>query len=174
MTSFTFEGHPGRILHLLLFEDVTNSSELLQQLQDGSLEPELGFMNAALVVNLFPLLAAAHKALLSQSRNSLRTRTLHSELVFNYSASKHISESLRKWGISADTSYILVSRFDATVEELEKMRILVKGKEVNILELKLRANTDLIQKNYKIGALELESSSLEDAIVSRIASRESL
>ena len=39
----------------------------------------------------FPVLAAAHKALLAQSRNSLATRTLHSELIYNYSGSKHVS-----------------------------------------------------------------------------------
>lgn len=39
---------------------------------------------------MFPVLAAAHKALLSKARESLTTRTLHSELVYNYSGSKHV------------------------------------------------------------------------------------
>lgn len=39
----------------------------------------------------FPVLAAAHKALLAHSRDSLSTRTLHSELIYNYSGSKHVS-----------------------------------------------------------------------------------
>jgi len=39
---------------------------------------------------VFPVLAAAHKALLSKARESLTTRTLHSELVYNYSGSKHV------------------------------------------------------------------------------------
>jgi EKC/KEOPS complex subunit CGI121/TPRKB len=39
----------------------------------------------------YPVLAAAHKALLAQSRDSLATRTLHSELIYNYSGSKHVS-----------------------------------------------------------------------------------
>jgi EKC/KEOPS complex subunit CGI121/TPRKB len=42
------------------------------------------------VPDVFPVLAAAHKALLSNSRGSLTTRTLHSELVYNYSGSKHV------------------------------------------------------------------------------------
>ena len=33
---------------------------------------------------------AAHKALLFKSRESLTTRTLHSELVYNYSGLKHV------------------------------------------------------------------------------------
>lgn len=39
---------------------------------------------------MFPVLAAAHKAVVSQGRESLTTRTLHSELVYNYSGSKHV------------------------------------------------------------------------------------
>jgi hypothetical protein len=37
------------------------------------------------------VLAAAHKAVLSQTQGSLVTRTLHSELIYNYSGSKHVS-----------------------------------------------------------------------------------
>lgn len=42
------------------------------------------------IPDVFPLLAAAHKTLVAKSRESLTTRTLHSELVYNYSASKHV------------------------------------------------------------------------------------
>jgi hypothetical protein len=42
------------------------------------------------VPDVFPILAAALKALLSKTRESLTTRTLHSELVYNYSGSKHV------------------------------------------------------------------------------------
>lgn len=42
------------------------------------------------VPDVFPVLAAAQKAFLAKSRDSLITRTLHSELVYNYSGSKHV------------------------------------------------------------------------------------
>lgn len=42
------------------------------------------------IPDIFPVLAAAHKALLAKSRESLTTRTLHSELVYSYSGSKHV------------------------------------------------------------------------------------
>lgn len=42
------------------------------------------------IPDVFPVLAAAHKTLVSMSRESLTTRTLHSELVYNYSGSKHV------------------------------------------------------------------------------------
>jgi EKC/KEOPS complex subunit CGI121/TPRKB len=100
------------------------------------------------VPDVFPVLAAAHKALLSKSREALTTRTLHSELVYNLSGSKHvcerallpspvtlsalcagvvtvcvglglqITESLKRCGIADDTRYILAARFDASDEEV--------------------------------------------------------
>ncbi|KAL4600865.1 hypothetical protein ACB092_11G230700 [Castanea dentata] len=78
-------------------------------MQVGTLEPEVAFLNASLIPDVFPVLAAAHKTLVSKSRESLTTRTLHSELVYNYSGSKHITESLKRCGISESTTYILTS-----------------------------------------------------------------
>jgi len=37
------------------------------------------------------LRAAAHKALATQQRGTLRTRSVHAEVVFNLSGSKHVS-----------------------------------------------------------------------------------
>jgi len=171
---FQLDTHPGHSLHLLLFTDVENGSELVTAMRAGTLMPELAFFTASLVPATFPVLAAAHKALLAQSRNSLATRTLHSELIYNYSGSKHISESLRRWGINESSSYVLVARFDATADELAATRALVKGTEISVQELPKRANQSLIIKQYKITTAELEGSSLEDAITCRIAARDAL
>lgn len=94
------------------------------------------------------MLAAAHKTLVSKSRESLTTRTLHSELVYNYSGSKHvklsfnqppsfvtkfyagretiltfgihsqITESLKRCGISESSTYVLAARFAASLDEV--------------------------------------------------------
>lgn len=45
------------------------------------------------IPDVFPVLAAAHKTLVAKSRDSLTTRTLHSELVYNFSGSKHVRSS---------------------------------------------------------------------------------
>ncbi|KAG8364264.1 hypothetical protein BUALT_Bualt19G0110100 [Buddleja alternifolia] len=126
--------------------DITfNCRQLLDLMQAGTLEPEVAFLNASLIPDVFPVLAAAYKAYISKSRDSLTTRTLHSELVYNYSGSKHISESLKRCGISDSTNYILVARFDASADE-----------------------------HYKISAPELGISSISDAITCRIAARDAL
>ncbi|KAJ9537881.1 hypothetical protein OSB04_030614 [Centaurea solstitialis] len=148
--------------------------ELLELMQAGTLEPEIALLNASLIPDIFPVLAAAHKTLVSKSRDSLTTRTLHSELVYNYSGSKHISESLKRCGISDSTTYVLAARFGASDEERIAMKELVKGKEIEIVELEGRANKPQILKHYKITEGELRISTLGDAITCRIAARDAL
>lgn len=71
----------------------------------GELRPECALANAALVADVLVLAAAAHKALAAAARGGLRTRSLHSELVFNLSGSKHVREVL---GLHAGTKPRLV------------------------------------------------------------------
>ncbi|OMO74076.1 hypothetical protein CCACVL1_16955 [Corchorus capsularis] len=164
----------GNTLSLALFVDVTNSKELLDSMQAGTLDPEVAFLNASLIPDVFPVLAAAHKTLISKSRESLTTRTLHSELVYNYSGSKHITESLKRCGISETSSYVLAARFNASPDEMKAVEKLINGKEMDLEELERRADQAQIQKHYKISSPELGVSTLADAIVCRIAARDAL
>lgn len=164
----------GTTLCLALFDEVTNSKELLDLMQAGTLEPELALLNALLIPEIFPVLAAASKTLLAKSRQSLTTRTPHSELVYNYSGSKHISESLKRCGISENSTYVLVARFAASADEMAAIEKLIKGKEIGLEEMEGKADKAQIQKHYKISAAELGISSLADAITCRIASRDAL
>ncbi|KAL5671229.1 hypothetical protein ACJX0J_015535, partial [Zea mays] len=120
--------------------------ELLDLMQSGKLEPAVALLNASLVPDVFPILAAALKALLSKTRESLTTRTLHSELVYNYSGSKHITESLKRCGISDNTTYILAACFDASDEEMKAVEKLISGTEIDLTELERRANQPQILK----------------------------
>ncbi|KAF3435399.1 hypothetical protein FNV43_RR22488 [Rhamnella rubrinervis] len=164
----------GSTLSLSLFTDVTNSKELLDSMQTGTLEPEVAFLNASLIPEVFPVLAAAHKSLIAKLRESLTTRTLHSELVYNYSGSKHITESFKRCGISGSSTYVLAARFNASPDEMKSVEKLINGKEIDLEELGGRADNAQIQKHYKISGLELGISSLADAITCRIAARDAL
>ncbi|KAL3722403.1 hypothetical protein ACJRO7_034730 [Eucalyptus globulus] len=169
-----FDISNGDTLSVALFTDVTNSKELLDSMQAGTLEPEVAFLNALLIPDIFPVLAAAHKTLLSNSRGSLTTRTLHSELVYNYSGSKHITESLKRCGISDSSTYVLAARFNGSPDVMKAIAALISGKEIELEELEGKANVAQIQKHYKIPGPELGISSLADAITCRIAARDAL
>lgn len=164
----------GSTLSLALYDDVTNSKELLESMQAGLLEPEIAFLNASLIPDIFPVLAAAHKTLLAKARDSLTTKTLHSELVYNYSGSKHITESLKRCGISESSTYVLSARFNASPDEMEAVQKIVNGKEIDLEQLEGRANASQIKKHYKVSGQELGIGLLADAITCRIAGRDAL
>ncbi|KAL0686919.1 hypothetical protein Bca4012_086596 [Brassica carinata] len=123
-------------LSVSLFSDVTNSKELLSSILDGTLKLEVSFLNALLIPDVFPLLAAAQKALISKSRDS-------------FSLIK-ITESLKRCGISESSTYILAARFNASPLETEEVAKLINGKEIDLEELKTHANQAHMLKHYKI------------------------
>ena len=81
---------------------------------------------------------------------------------------------MKRCGIADNTSYILAARFGASADEMVAIEKLINGKEIDLKELEQRINQAQIQKHYKISNLELEISSLADAITCRIAARDAL
>lgn len=59
----------------------------------GSLEPEASIIDAAMVQEPMVLLAAAGIVLHNYKKNALRARSLHAELVYTLSGSKHVRKS---------------------------------------------------------------------------------
>ncbi|KAK9834186.1 hypothetical protein WJX81_006554 [Elliptochloris bilobata] len=98
--------------------------------------------------------------------------SLHSECVVNVSGSKHIKESLMRFGVSPECKHLLVARFDSTLADLETARRLVKGTQTALAELPSLTNSALVAKLYKLAPQELKVGSCVDAILSRIAARD--
>ncbi len=70
--------------------------------------------------------------------------------------------------------HLLIARFNATPEDLLMLQALVKGDIAPLEELPSLTNTSLLRKYLKILDEELAVGSLEDAIVNRIAARDSM
>mmetsp|Transcript_26619 Transcript_26619/g.36749 ORF Transcript_26619/g.36749 Transcript_26619/m.36749 type:complete len:177 (+) Transcript_26619:36-566(+) len=167
-----FESHPDRNLNVFCFKNVKNGGDLHKRIIAGELGIEAAFIDAALLPEIFPVILAANKTLISESLESLTTRSLHSELVYNLSGSKHISLALKKWGVSDTCTKLVVAKFDATSAEVSLIRSLVEGEEVGVEELGELYDLAAVKKNYKILDTELKVGSLTDAIITRIAARE--
>ena len=178
-TVLKFEAFPDRNLTVILFKDVTNAKDVLDKLLARTLEPEVALVNPRPIQSLFALRLAAHKALASRERNALTTRTLHSELVYNLSASKHITEGLRRFGMDDASDVVLACRFDASDADAAAMLAMFPcAVPVNDVEDGMAALRDdaLVKKYYKPGELECKEGigSVEDAVVSRIGARDVL
>ncbi|MBA0557031.1 hypothetical protein Golob_027090 [Gossypium lobatum] len=150
----------GNTLSLTLFIDVTNSKELKESMQAGKLDPEISFLNASLIFrripDVFPVLVAACKAL----------SPVHSEFVYSYL----ITESLKRGGVSDDSSYDLM----LLVMRWYSVKKLIDGKEIGLEELEGRADQAQILKQDKIFGPELGISTIEDAIICRVAAQDAL
>ena len=60
---------------------------------------------------------------------------------------------------------------DGGESEIEKIKTLIQGDEINISELSQLSNENIIKKMYKITDLELTIATLSEAVVSRIATK---
>jgi EKC/KEOPS complex subunit CGI121/TPRKB len=165
---------------VILFKNVQNADDVHRALLDRSLQPEMALVDPAPTHSLFALHAAAHKAVVDDARGVLTTRTVHSELVYNLSANKHITEGLRRFGMAGDAKTVLACRFDATDAEIEAMANVIAGDAVPAgdLEAELSSLGDpaIVKKYYKHGDLECKQGvgTVEDAIVQRIGTRDVL
>ncbi len=147
----------------------------------GTLEPEAALIDARAIAHLLVVKAAAGLVLQHHTHGTLKTKTLHSELVYSLSGSKHIGSSLGTFGIKDDTTSLLVAKFDASDGDMHALRNLVDATE-SILEGEedIRAHIEkgcddkVITKAYKIVDQELQIGTLVDAILCRIAARDCL
>lgn len=169
---YDIENSPNYTMNLALFTDVTNSNELRQLLVQGKLEAAL--LNACMVTDPFHVLVAGHKAFQVFQQEKMKTRTLHSEIIFNLSPSTNINESFKKFGILDSTSNVLlvmITQEDA-VEKITEVSKLINGKLVSLNALSEICDQEKIRKIYGISDEELQCGSLQDGVVTRIATKD--
>ncbi|KAI9906083.1 hypothetical protein PsorP6_013865 [Peronosclerospora sorghi] len=162
----------NRTLHVGYYTDVKNIPSLRQDLLDKKIDVAL--LNAHRIAGPFQVHAAASRAFLCDASSRLTTRSLHAEVVFNMSGSRNVLESFKRFGVRDDTTSIVVCVIDADEETLKQVETLVKGIQVPFEELGTRLTDEdvkLIKKFYKISELELEKSTLVDAVTCRIATK---
>ena len=117
---------------------------------------------------------------MDDARGVLTTRTAHSELVYNLSANKHITEGLRRFGMAGDASAVLACHSTPPTPTSRAMSKVVAGDAVPArdLETELATLGDFarVKKYYKPGDLECKQGvgTVEDAIVQRIGTRDVL
>lgn len=83
-----------------------------------------------------------------------------------------IGESLTRFGVQENCTSLLIARFDATDNDLAKIRTVIKGTETPLSDLPNLADMTLLRKYYKLSDEELGIGSVGSAIVSRIAARD--
>ncbi|KAF2236472.1 CGI-121-domain-containing protein [Viridothelium virens] len=153
-------GHlPGNPLFVGTFRDVKNVSFLRSQLLTGNPDYEYAFIDAEVILSTTHLLAACFRAINNLNANRLKTRNVHSEIVFALSPNNNIAESFRRFGLVDDTKHIVAIKVgmsttpDITEESVRRhLMANVEGNAAALADATFAetGNVARIRKLYKI------------------------
>jgi len=89
------------------------------------------------VTSVLHIQTAITQALLAAAQNNLRTKTVHSEVIWALNPSNNITEALRRYGVSDGSTALFVVRIDPIQpsQVKSKMSAVVDGTQVPLSEL---------------------------------------
>ncbi|KAB8270767.1 kinase binding protein CGI-121-domain-containing protein [Aspergillus minisclerotigenes] len=147
-------------VHVALYRDIENAPFLRQQLISGNADFEYAFIDASMVLSRAHVSSAIFRAVNDYLNERLKSRNVHSEIVFSFSPTNNIADSFRKFGISDSTKDLLVVKVSVTPEITHDsvaahLAQSIKGSPVpfNDETLSKIADVTKIKKAYKLGAL---------------------
>ncbi|KAI9742895.1 MAG: hypothetical protein M1818_003624 [Claussenomyces sp. TS43310] len=151
---------PGYDIHVALYDSVTNASFLHQQLLAGNTDFEYGFIDATVVVSTMHVLAAAYRAVNDLVEQRLKTRNVHSEMVFCLSPNNNIAESFRRFGISPTTTSLIVLKISTPEKPCPAASVQahlarsVEGRQIPFSDDELAKTADWarVRKIYKLNS----------------------
>ncbi|TKX23264.1 putative kinase-binding protein [Elsinoe australis] len=143
-------------IYAALFEDVENAQFLRDQLLQGNSAFEYAFLDASMILSRDHLLAACFKAINDMANDRLKTRNVHSEIVFALSPNNNIAESFRRFGLSNESKNIIAmkvaTKAEITCESIQSHLVdNVKGTPQHLTDSRLAQARDLLRlrKVYK-------------------------
>lgn len=157
----------------VLLSNVKNCVDLKNLVMSGELQCTI--INPKYILDLFQVSVAANKALQSDSHKKLNTKSLYTEVLFNLSITRNISQSLVKFGIDDKCSEILILTIGEEEQAKTSLRSAlskVDGTQIDIDELRSLVDITSVRKLYKINENESNVSTLLDLLVSKIATKD--
>lgn len=82
---------PQHPLRIGVFKNVKNASFLRKQLLEGNADFEYAFLDASAILSRNHVLAACFRAINDMVNNRLKSRNVHSEIVFSLSTNNNVS-----------------------------------------------------------------------------------
>ncbi|KAF6237368.1 hypothetical protein HO173_004258 [Letharia columbiana] len=151
---------PDLAVHIALYADLQNAPFLRDQLLQGNPDFEYALIDATVILSTTHVLAAVFRAANDHLNGRLRSRTVHSEIVFSLGANNNIAQSLRTFGITATTTNLLAIKLTtnpsitaSTVSE--HLTASVNGTPVEFSDATLAKMADVgkIRKLYKLSGV---------------------
>lgn len=155
-------------LKIYLFKKVRNVEEIRSNILKGIWN--CAIIKPSLILDPFQVSVAANRAVLAREQNSMVTRTIYTEILFNLSLSKNISHSLSKFGIETDQELLVC--FLVTLESNNSADIIsqIEGECCPISELSSFTREQDVKQIYKLNNYKCNNSLL-DVVVSRMVTK---
>ncbi|CAH0701505.1 unnamed protein product [Spodoptera exigua] len=155
-------------LKMYLIENVRNSEVIRNNIIHGvwkcaAIKPEL-------IIEPFQVAVAANKAVLSEKYNTMVTRTVFSEILYNLSITKNITQSLSRFGIEKDTNLLLCFLVTEDSDTSSEILLQIEGEFIPMNDLKRFTSAKNLNNQYKLNTLE-KSQELADIIISRMVTK---
>ncbi|KAG0371940.1 hypothetical protein BGX24_000958 [Mortierella sp. AD032] len=171
MESFPIDSLPtAGDIHMACFSAVKNAPDLKEKLQNQDKSLTFAIVESTLIMDVFQLLLAATKAAHDNETGKLATQTISSEIIYNLSPSKNIAESLKRFGISEDTTSLIAVKIGGNPDEIiEDMSRTVDGILVSFSKLDQEKDMVKLRQYYKIDPKVTEDKEILNWIISAIA-----
>ncbi|KAK3845539.1 MAG: kinase binding protein CGI-121-domain-containing protein [Linnemannia gamsii] len=171
MESFPIDSLPtAGDIHMACFSAVKNAPDLKEKLQNQDKSLTFAIVESTLIMDVFQLLLAATKAAHDNETGKLATQTISSEIIYNLSPSKNIAESLKRFGISEDTTSLIAVKIGGHPDEIiEDMSRTVDGILVSFSKLDQEKDMVKLRQYYKIDSKVTEDKEILNWIISAIA-----
>ncbi|KZT21228.1 CGI-121-domain-containing protein [Neolentinus lepideus HHB14362 ss-1] len=186
-----FPAHLSRA-YIALYTSVTDAGSLRSRIinaatlasPEGDQERELlnfAFVDPRLITSALHVETAVYQAILAAAQGSLRTKTVHSEVLWALNPGNNISEAIRRYGVSDGCTSLLVIRIDSSeLQDVEaKMGSVVSGQLVPLTQLGTLTDWAAVKKYHKLnqeaaikaasGDIQKEHDVVDNIVVSSVA-----
>uniref|UniRef100_A0A8D8ZLH1 EKC/KEOPS complex subunit Tprkb n=2 Tax=Cacopsylla melanoneura TaxID=428564 RepID=A0A8D8ZLH1_9HEMI len=159
-------------VYQVLLSNVTNTKQLHKLILAGQLKCCL--IKPSLIFDPWIVSVAANKAVESELNATMTTKSIYTEILYNLSSSKNISDSLKQFGVQdsdCEVLAVLVTK-DGSVEDITNIVKLIEGSVVPIQNLKDLCDEKLVCKLHSINEKELKVSDLLHSVLSHMSYKE--
>ncbi|KAG0054438.1 hypothetical protein BGZ83_011232 [Gryganskiella cystojenkinii] len=171
MESFPIDTLPSAgDIHLACFTGVKNAALLKERLQVQDKTLTFALVESNLIMDVFQLLLAATKAAQDNETGKLKTQYLSSEIIYNLSPTNNIAESLKRFGISDETTSLIAVKIGGEPDEvMEDMSRTVDGNLISFSKLDQEKDMEKLRKYYKIDPKLTDDKTILNWIIGAIA-----
>mmetsp|Transcript_955 Transcript_955/g.1708 ORF Transcript_955/g.1708 Transcript_955/m.1708 type:complete len:195 (+) Transcript_955:23-607(+) len=169
-----FETNADVSLLVSCFKNVKNIEELKEYAFSDSSPLSISLIDCENIFSYQHFLVASNLAVHNYKEDVMKTRNVHTELIYSLSPSKNVADSLRRIGAQDSTQHLIIAAFDQEIDELNSFCEKVQGENVGTSSMGRELSSDQVQKfkkSFKIADQELEVSTLEDGIIQKIVTK---